>query len=171
LTGLEPHSVKWLDHPRSNGLVKFAKPADETAPRKLIFKCGLSPGDILMLTAAVRDLHLSHPDKYITDVNTPSPALWENSPYITHLDPEDPDGESVECEYPLIQSSNHIPAWHDEPNDASIHLLSKNIVDKELHAHQGSVLTRENFSYRHEWLDTRIVSGENVLHAVEELLY
>jgi ADP-heptose:LPS heptosyltransferase len=77
--------------------------------RKLILKNYLSPGDILMLTAAVRDLHLSYPDEFITDVRTSCPELWENNPYITELEDDDPDVETIECEYPLINESNQLP--------------------------------------------------------------
>ncbi len=35
---------------------------------RLILKCFLSPGDIVMLTAAVRDLHRAQPGKYQIDV-------------------------------------------------------------------------------------------------------
>jgi ADP-heptose:LPS heptosyltransferase len=53
--------------------------------RKLILKNFLSPGDIVMLTAAVRDLHKCYPNRYLTDVRTPCPQLWENNPCITPL--------------------------------------------------------------------------------------
>jgi hypothetical protein len=54
--------------------------------RKLILKNFLSPGDIVTLTAAVRDLHKCYPHQFITDVRTPCPHLWENNPFITPLD-------------------------------------------------------------------------------------
>ena len=38
--------------------------------RKIILKNNLSPGDLVMLTAAVRDLHLSYPGCFETDVRT-----------------------------------------------------------------------------------------------------
>lgn len=77
--------------------------------RKLIFKSHLSPGDIVMLTAAVRDLHLAHPDRYKTDVRTSAMALWENNPYLTPLNPSDPDVEVIDVHYPLIHQSNTRP--------------------------------------------------------------
>lgn len=77
--------------------------------RKLIFKNFLSPGDIVMLTAAVRDLHLSHPKRFQTDVRTPYPALWEHNPYLTKLNKNDPEVETIQCEYPLIHQSNILP--------------------------------------------------------------
>jgi ADP-heptose:LPS heptosyltransferase len=77
--------------------------------RKLILKNQLSPGDIITLTAAIRDLHLSNPGKFLTDVRTSCPALWENNPFITPLDESDPNVEVIECQYPLIHRSNEMP--------------------------------------------------------------
>lgn len=77
--------------------------------RKLILTSFLSPGDVVMLTAAVRDLHACYPGRYLTDVRTGSPEIWENNPYLTPLDPSDPDVELIECEYPLIRVSNERP--------------------------------------------------------------
>jgi len=68
-----------------------------------------SPGDVLMLTAAIRDLHLCLPGKFLTDVRTSCPALWENNPYLTPLREEEPGVESIPCEYPLIHESNQAP--------------------------------------------------------------
>lgn len=79
--------------------------------RKLILSNYQSPGDIVMLTAAVRDLHRRYPDDFLTDVRTPCPALWENNPYITALEPGEQGVESIGCEYPLIDRSNQEP-WH-----------------------------------------------------------
>lgn len=75
-------------------------------PRKLILSCRLSPGDVLMLTAAVRDLHRLYPGQFITDVRTPCPDLWKHNPHLTPLDDSDPEAEFIECHYPLIQQSN-----------------------------------------------------------------
>jgi hypothetical protein len=77
--------------------------------RRLILRNLLSPGDIVMLTAAVRDLHLCYPGKFLTDTRTPCPALWENNPYVTALDEHVPDVEVIDCEYPLIHESNQLP--------------------------------------------------------------
>jgi hypothetical protein len=74
-------------------------------PKKLILANRQSPGDVLMLTAAVRDLHLSHPGKFLTDVDTPFPQLWEFNPYLTKLKP----GKGVrmlEMHYPVIHECN-----------------------------------------------------------------
>ena len=62
-----------------------------------------------MLTAAVRDLHRSVPGRFLTDVRTPFPDLWEHNPGITKIDSDDPTVEVLECHYPLIEQSNTTP--------------------------------------------------------------
>jgi ADP-heptose:LPS heptosyltransferase len=62
-----------------------------------------------MLTAAVRDLHRSHPGKFVTDVRTPRPDLWENNPYLTPLDESDPEVAALDVHDPLIHQSNQLP--------------------------------------------------------------
>jgi ADP-heptose:LPS heptosyltransferase len=77
--------------------------------RKLILKCDLCPGDIVMLTAAVRDLHLAYPGEFITDVRTTASELWNNNPFITPLSDDDPGVEVVPMGYELIHDSNEGP--------------------------------------------------------------
>lgn len=62
-----------------------------------------------MLTAAVRDLKLSDPDRFMLDVRTSCPELWENNPHLTPLDEADPEVSLIECNYPLIHQSNQLP--------------------------------------------------------------
>jgi len=80
-------------------------------PRKLVLVQRQSPGDIVMLTAAVRDLHRAHPGRFLTDVRTPCPALWEHNPHLTPIRDGDPEATLLECHYPLIHKSNQQP-WH-----------------------------------------------------------
>jgi ADP-heptose:LPS heptosyltransferase len=77
--------------------------------QKLILENLLSPGDILMLTAAVRDLHRCHPGRFATDVRTSCPALWDNNPWLTPLEDDDPEVQRLVCHYPLIHESNNRP--------------------------------------------------------------
>jgi ADP-heptose:LPS heptosyltransferase len=76
---------------------------------KWIFENWLSPGDIVMLTAAIRDLHRAYPGRFLTDVRTSCPALWEHNPWLTPLKKDDPDVRSVLCHYPLIHQCNTAP--------------------------------------------------------------
>ena len=77
--------------------------------RKVILHCGLSPGDIVMLTAAVRDLHYWYPGQFVTDVRTACPELWEHNPHITPLSEQDPEVQRIDCTYPLINRCNKAP--------------------------------------------------------------
>ena len=65
--------------------------AADKPPQRIILRSLLSPGDTVMLTAAVRDLHRRYPGRFLTDVRTSASQLWENNPYITKLDEADPD--------------------------------------------------------------------------------
>ena len=76
---------------------------------KWIFENWLSPGDIVMLTAAIRDLHHAYPGRFLTDVRTSCPALWEHNPHLTPLNKEDTDVRSMVCHYPLIHQCNERP--------------------------------------------------------------
>src|SRR5207342_113930 len=78
-------------------------------PEKLILRNFLSAGDIIMLTAAVRDLHRCHPGRFITDVRTSAAALWDHNPHITRVRDGDPAAEIIECSYPLINRCNQTP--------------------------------------------------------------
>jgi ADP-heptose:LPS heptosyltransferase len=77
--------------------------------KKLILRTFQSPGDAVMLTAAVRDLHRCYPNVFLTDVRTPCPPLWENNPYLTPLREDGRKVEIIDCQYPLIHKSNPAP--------------------------------------------------------------
>ena len=62
-----------------------------------------------MLTAAVRDIHKCYPRRFQTDVRTSCQSIWENNPFITNLNEEDPEVQTIECHYPLIYQSNKRP--------------------------------------------------------------
>ena len=82
-------------------------------PRRLLLRNRQSPGDVVMLTAAVRDLHAQHPGRFITAVDTTAMALWDHNPHARRWDRVADAGswEAVECGYPLIARSNTGP-WH-----------------------------------------------------------
>lgn len=68
--------------------------------QKLFLRNSQSPGDILMMTATVRDLHRCYPGQFLTNVQTSSPALWENNPYISpEIKPNDSDVTLIDIEY------------------------------------------------------------------------
>ena len=82
-------------------------------PRRLLLRNHQSPGDVLMLTAAVRDLHAQHPGAFRTAVDTTAIALWDPNPLARRWDRVADAGswEAVDCRYPLIHRANAEP-WH-----------------------------------------------------------
>jgi FkbM family methyltransferase len=82
---------------------------DDTTPRRLILRSFQSPGDVVMLTAAVRDLHAAHPGRFLTDVRTSAEALWEHNPHLTRLRDAEPGVTTLDMQYPLIHHSNQRP--------------------------------------------------------------
>jgi len=98
---------------------------NRSAPRRLLLVNNCSPGDVLMLTAAVRDLHKAHPGQYVTGVETECPDLWLNNPYVTALDPASPGIRRIDCQHPrMLDRCNHRPGHYIE----SVHnLLSRKL--------------------------------------------
>jgi ADP-heptose:LPS heptosyltransferase len=79
-------------------------------PKRVLLRNQQCPGDVLMLTAAVRDLFRATGGELKISVQTSCSALWENNPYIV---PFDDGGEEeclvIDCEYPSIHQSNGAP--------------------------------------------------------------
>lgn len=75
-------------------------------PQKLILRNFQSPGDLMMLTAAVRDLHRCYPGRFLTDVRTSCPELFWHNPHITPIDENERGVRVMDCQYPLIHQSN-----------------------------------------------------------------
>lgn len=99
--------------PRNGAPHRSAAPRESTG-EKLILKHWLSPGDVTVMTAALRELHAHYPGKYITDVRTPCADLFQNNPFVTPLADGDPQSRLLELhydrdEYYSIHRSNQHP--------------------------------------------------------------
>jgi ADP-heptose:LPS heptosyltransferase len=75
-------------------------------PVKLFISQHQSPGDILMLSRAIDDLHRSYPGKFITHMRTPAGDIWKNNPNNTLIEEDDPDAMWLQAEYKLINTAN-----------------------------------------------------------------
>jgi len=69
---------------------------------KIIFRQSQAPGDILTLTAAIRDFKKAYPNTRIC-MKTSACEIWENNPYVEEFEDADYD---LELNYPLINESN-----------------------------------------------------------------
>lgn len=81
--------------------------------KKLILSNPLAPGDVLVSTCAVRDLHKMYPGEYLTDIRVPTGCeqIFENSPYITKLLDTDTEVEKIRLDY----SDIHQSGWSGRP--------------------------------------------------------
>jgi ADP-heptose:LPS heptosyltransferase len=69
---------------------------------KVILKQWQAPGDLLMLSVALRDLHKNYPDKFLTDVFCCYPEVFFNNPYITWM-PKNNCTPMVDIKYDKIR--------------------------------------------------------------------
>ncbi len=77
---------------------------------KLFLKQHQSPGDILMLTAAVRDLKRSNPE-FLINCQTSCNELWNNNPYLDRSVTQQNAERILDMHYPLINLSTQ-GAYH-----------------------------------------------------------
>jgi ADP-heptose:LPS heptosyltransferase len=84
--------------------------------RKLILANRLSPGDILIMSGAIRDLKLAYPDEYLIDVRSPCPEIYYYNPRLTPIADNDSEAEKIDMQYPLIhrglQTGAHFSDGH-----------------------------------------------------------
>lgn len=74
------------------------------AKSPLILSNYQAPGDILMMTAAIRDLHRCYPGRYQTAIKSSCPDIWLNNPYLSTE--VNNSARELVLNYPLIHSSN-----------------------------------------------------------------
>ena len=60
--------------------------------RQLVLENMQAPGDSLMFTCAVRDLHKQLPGQFITSIATRSPDVWTHNPYNKQVDRAEESG-------------------------------------------------------------------------------
>lgn len=76
-------------------------------PRRLILKNGLSPGDVLAMTAAVYSLHRQNPGRFITAIDSVAGELLQNNPDVVPIESlRGGDAEVITCHYPAIHHAN-----------------------------------------------------------------
>lgn len=75
-------------------------------PTEFVLKNMQAPGDIMMMSAAVRDLHRTYPGKYRVAVETTAKEVWENNPHLSQELTKKPGVHKVTLGYPMIHRSN-----------------------------------------------------------------
>lgn len=72
-----------------------------TAERRFLLDFKMAPGDVLMLSALVRDLKLTYEDKYDVGVVTNMPALWHHNPHLTKYGEGEKNVHKLQMEYSI----------------------------------------------------------------------
>jgi ADP-heptose:LPS heptosyltransferase len=77
--------------------------------QKILLQNRLSPGDILVMTAAIESLRQLYPNTYLVGIDSGCGAIFENNPFIINMDPNDPEVHKIDMQYPLIDHCNQKP--------------------------------------------------------------
>lgn len=77
-------------------------------PRKVVLHNRLSPGDCLVMTAALECLHSQHPSKFLTAVRSPCDDIFLHNPRVATV-PAGETWQEIETHYPLVNQSNQRP--------------------------------------------------------------
>lgn len=75
-------------------------------PMKLILVNRLAPGDCLVMTNVIRDLHLAYPGRYITAVRTPANDIFENNPYVVNFPYNEIKYKEIENSFAMESNPN-----------------------------------------------------------------
>lgn len=121
-----------------------AKPGE---PEKLLLLNRLAPGDILVMTNAIRDLHKAHPGRYQTDVRTPCNEIFDNSPYITHLNYNEQEYQKLNAQFSTLDGIKDIGKHTGWIGDIKV-------IDMHYPMIHTSGTAGWHFSYGHrDWLE------------------
>ena len=91
------HYAEWL--------IKSGEVENIATRRKFILKNFQCPGDLLMLSACVRDIKLWYPFLDI-DVRTSCDDIWNNNPNLTPMNEDEPLVACLDMQYEIIHKSN-----------------------------------------------------------------
>lgn len=72
--------------------------------RRVILRNHQSPGDLVVFSGALRDLHRTHPGAFQTALDTSCPAIFEHNPYVV---PAEMGMEVIPVHYPSVLQANH----------------------------------------------------------------
>lgn len=87
---------------------------------RILLKNFCSPGDVVIMTAAVRDLMGRYPGEYEVAVQTHFPEIWANNPHVVHAHDDFGGAIPIDCGHPpLLNRCNHqvrhyVEAVHDQ---------------------------------------------------------
>ena len=83
----------------------------QASAKEINLFCEQSPGDMMILTAAVESLAITYPGRWTVGVAGTAIEIWDNNPHIVKLDRSNSAVFNIKMEYPSIHRSNqhHVP--------------------------------------------------------------
>jgi len=82
---------------------------DRNGPLRLLLRNQRCPGDVLMMTAALRDLHRAYPGRYLTAVDTPCNQLFQNNPLVVTQKQLGAPDKVITCDCPGVNLADERP--------------------------------------------------------------
>lgn len=64
----------------------------------------------------------------------------------------------------------HVPSWYEEPRPGAVHVISRNVRERAIDRKPGSFFTRSGLRYQTQYVETRVITGEQVFAAAEHIL-
>jgi ADP-heptose:LPS heptosyltransferase/SAM-dependent methyltransferase len=115
---------------------------------KIVLVNRLAPGDILVMTNALRDLHLAHPGKYETAVRTPCNDIFVNNPYVSSFGYDENEFNRINAEFSKLTKQG-------SPQEHSARHGDVTFIDMQYPMIHTSGKCGWHFSYGHtDWLST-----------------
>jgi ADP-heptose:LPS heptosyltransferase len=90
------------------------------APAFVVLENHLSPGDAVVLSAAVESLHRAHPGRFVTAVDSTAPEIWRHHPRVLAV--ADLKAAAAALEAPVRTVRADYPAIH-QCDDRAIHFM------------------------------------------------
>jgi ADP-heptose:LPS heptosyltransferase len=81
-------------------------------PERIILRNTQSPGDYVVLSAAIRDIQRAHPGRFELMMDVPQQAVFAGSPYLRGFHKTQPGVKQVVAQYPAIHQSNQRRGIH-----------------------------------------------------------
>ncbi len=79
---------------------------------RIVIRNTQSPGDFIVMSAAIRDLSIAHPGRFEIIVDVPQPAVYQHNPHIKGIGKLGHGLRQVVGQYPLIHRSNQNKGIH-----------------------------------------------------------
>lgn len=91
--------------------------------RRFILSHHRSPGDVVCLTALMRDIHVTYPGEFETDFNTTVTSAWDHNPYVTRLWNHHPKSVKVTHRDTVMLACGYRPGLQEQ-NQRTVHFVS-----------------------------------------------